>query len=405
MTIFWLAFIESNTSGTGRLFARTAVQMGFRPILLTSNPSLYNYVQEDKLDILQVDTQDEQVLLKVCQQLTTEQRLVGITSSSEYYVATAASIAQQLGLPSPNPSAIQACRNKQTQRLRLKQAGVNVPAFHWAAFVEDAVTATKSLGFPVVVKPVNGSGSYGVKLCSQVDEVVTHATDLLEQRQNERGLPLVNSILIEKLAIGPEYSVETFNQSIIGITEKHLGTLPYFVEVGHDFPAVLKEAEKESIYQTVLKSLDVLDLGWGAAHVELRLTTHGPVIIEVNPRLAGGYIPELVRLSYGIDLISETIRQVVGIQPQLKKTIDRYTSIRFILPSVDGILAEVNGLEIAQQIPGVIEARLYSKIGDYVYRPGNFRDRIGHVIASNDTPLASREVVDLAHSTIQLRYL
>ncbi|MDF5722115.1 MAG: ATP-grasp domain-containing protein [Rhizonema sp. PD37] len=405
MTISWLAFIESNTSGTGRLFARTAVQMGFRPILLTSNPSLYKYVQEDKLDILQVDTQDEQVLLKVCQQLAIEQQLVGITSSSEYYVASAASIAKPLGLPSPNPSAIQACRNKQTQRSRLKQAGINVPAFCSATSVEDAVTAAKSLGFPVVIKPVYGSGSFGVKLCSLVDEVVTHATYLLEQKQNERGLPLLSNILVEKLAIGPEYSVETFNQSIIGITEKHLGALPYFVEVGHDFPAPLKEAETQSIYQTIFKTLDVLDLGWGAAHVELRLTTEGPVIIEVNPRLAGGYIPELVRLSYGIDLISETIRQVVGIQPLLKKTMAGYTSIRFILPPVEGTIVEVNELETAQQIPGIIEARLYSKIGDCVYRQGNFRDRIGHVIASSNTLQATREVVNLAHNTIQLRYL
>ena len=39
-----LVFVESNTSGTGRLFVRIAREMGFRPVLVTARPEKYAYL-------------------------------------------------------------------------------------------------------------------------------------------------------------------------------------------------------------------------------------------------------------------------------------------------------------------------------------------------------------------------
>jgi S-sulfo-L-cysteine synthase (3-phospho-L-serine-dependent) len=394
-----LVFVESNTSGTGRLFVRKAREQGYRVVLLTNDASRYSFVREGGLEVFQVDTQDDKALIEVCQQLP---RLVGITSSSEYYVATAAHLARQIGLPSPNPQAIAGCRNKEMQRIRLKAAKIGVPAFTSVACVPDAIAASQHLGFPVVVKPVQGSGSSGVKLCRTPDEVADHAQKLLQIRQNERGLPIPSQILVEALVEGAEYSVETFNKSVIGITQKHLGDPPYFVEIGHDFPAILSSSQQEAITRAALSSLDALNLGWGAAHIEIRLTPEEPKIIEVNPRLAGGFIPELVRLASGIDLIAETIRQVVGIKPQLNQIAHCYTSLRFVLPPLDGRLVRVEGLEAAKQIPGIVEVEMYSQSGDSVKCQGDFRDRVGHLLASGSNPTITQKAVELAHSHIRL---
>jgi biotin carboxylase len=285
----------------------------------------------------------------------------------------------------------------------LKKSGIGVPAFDSVDTVPDALAAASRIGLPVVVKPVQGSGSSGVKLCQTAEEVAQQAQELLQQRHNERGVPIPQQILVEELVEGVEYSVETFNTTIIGITKKHLGTLPYFVEIGHDFPALLSGVEQVAIARTAQQALEALGLGWGPAHLELRLTAEVPKIIEVNPRLAGGYIPELVRLAWGIDLIAETIRQVVGNEPQLNKIVERYACLRFILPPVDGTLVGVDGLDSAQQVPGVAEIQLYLQSGDTVKCRGDFRDRIGHVIAVGDTSTNAKGAVELAHSQIQLQ--
>src|SRR6185369_16088217 len=235
-----------------------------------------------------------------------------------------------------------------------------------------------------------------------LDEVGAHAARLLSQRQNERGAPVARRILVESVASGWEYSVETFELQVIGITSKHLGPLPTFVEVGHDYPAQLSPATKKAIEDIAQQSLVALGLGWGPAHIELRLTDSGPQIIEVNPRLSGGYIPELVRLSCGIDLISETIMLVVGEQPELKRTGHDYTSIRFILPTEDGVLAGVEGLDQAQSIDGVAEVKIYSSLGALVQRNGDFRDRVGHVIVRAAAQEQAVRAAEAAHRAVRL---
>ncbi len=399
----WIALIESNTSGTGRLFARAAVAQGFRPILLSDDPSRYAYATEDQLDTLQVDTNDISEVIAACQRLASDGGLSGVTSSSEYYVATAATVARRFGLPGPQAASIRDCRDKLKQRQKLETAGVPIPRFGAATSDRMAVNRAKELGLPVVVKAVSGSGSIGVKLCATLEEVAAHAAHLLSRQNDERGRAVPRHILVESLLEGVEYSVETFGQAVVGVTRKYLGQLPDFVEVGHDFPAELSRADTEAIHRVARQSLFALGLGWGAAHIELRLTADGPHIVEVNPRLAGGYIPELVRIATGVDLISEAVRLVAGGEPDLKSSFGRYASIRFLLPGEDGLLRESWGMKEAVNLPGVAEVKLYVKPGSAVKRHGDFRDRIGHVIACGMTPDAARDAATSAWGAIRLR--
>jgi S-sulfo-L-cysteine synthase (3-phospho-L-serine-dependent) len=399
----WFAFVESNTSGTGRLYARAAVDMGFRPILLTADSSRYTFAKENWIKVLQVNTFDEFSLIRACQSLDDDGGLAGITSSSDYFIEMAANLAKNFGLPGPVPDAIQACRDKGVQRLCLQNAVVGIPLFHQVDSVEAAVEAAKEIGFPVILKPIMESGSSGVRLCSNSEEVLLQATLLLEQRKNERGFPSPQRILVEEWIQGPEYSIETFNTKIVGITKKYLSAPPHFVEVGHDFPApMLTLIEEQVIAKAVQSSLQSLKLEWGPAHTELRLTSDGPKIIEVNPRLAGGFIPELVRLASGVDLIAQTIRIAAGLELELEQTKNLHASIRFFLPKLAGTLKRVEGVSIANQIPTVVELQFYYNLGDQVFCRGDFRDRVGHVIACSDTATPAIHAAELANSLIKL---
>ena len=80
------------------------------------------------------------------------------------------------------------------------------------------------------------------------------------------------------------------------------------------------------------QALRALGLGWGPAHVELRLTQDGPRIVEVNPRLAGGMIPRMVEEALGIDLIEHVVadRRRAG-RGRSRPARSRAASIRFLL--------------------------------------------------------------------------
>jgi biotin carboxylase len=397
-----VAFIESNTTGTGALFVRAASRLGYWPVLLTADPARYRFAAAGQIEVRCLDTQDPAALLAGCRRLDRERGLAGVASSSEYFVASAAALAERLRLPGPSATAVAAARDKPVQRDRLAAAGVPVPGFEVVGSPAAAVTAAGRLGLPVVVKPVSGTGSVGVRLCTGAAEVAAAAAAILDRRHNERGIPEPARLLVEELAVGPEFSVELFNGAVVGVTRKYLGSPPAFVETGHDFPAALPEAAERALAGTALAALRALGLRWGPAHVELRLTGASPVVIEVNPRLAGGFIPELIRLAWGIDLVALTLAAVVGEEARPACSRRAAAAIRFLLATGEGTLASVLGREDAAREPGVASVEIYTPVAGVVRRQGDFRDRLGHVISTAATTALAAGIAERARDAIRL---
>ncbi|MER6171729.1 ATP-grasp domain-containing protein [Streptosporangium sp. NPDC001681] len=375
-----LVLIESNTSGTGRLFFDSAVKLGLRPVLLSADPSRYPFA--DLLpEVEVVDTASRDAVVSACRRLWLRgARLCGVLTSSDHYVPMAAAVAGWFGLPGNPPGAVTAARDKAAQRAILAGAGVPQPRFEQAATADEAMVLAAGIGLPVVVKPVTGSGSHGVRLCRTGEEVARHAGRLLTMTRNERGLPVPCRVLVEEHVTGPEYSVELLNGHVVGLTRKHLGRPPLFVEIGHDFPADLPAPVADGLSSTASAAVRNLDLTTGPAHVELRLGPSGPRLIEVNPRLAGGWIPRLVHEAIGVDLITETVRGAAGGTPRIRPEASGAAAIRFLLMERAGVLKGFTGLERARQVPEVTEVSLYRELGSALCPAGDFRDRIGHVM-------------------------
>jgi S-sulfo-L-cysteine synthase (3-phospho-L-serine-dependent) len=233
-TVGQFLFVESNSTGTGRLFALRAREQGLCPVLLASDPGRYEFARQDCIEAVSVDTSRDDALLQAARTLALRGPITGVFSSSEYFISAAGKLAKQLDLPGPDADAVQSCRHKYHQRLQLKQAGLLTPRFTLARSPEEAWLAAHETGLPVILKPVLGTGSSGVRLCHSQAEVVAQADALLNQRVNERGLQIPQEILVEEFIQGPEFSVESFHKMVLGITRKYITPEPWFVETGHD---------------------------------------------------------------------------------------------------------------------------------------------------------------------------
>jgi biotin carboxylase len=371
--------------------------------MLAERPERYPFLEQDSVSYRRCNTSSSTEVGNAIQSLSREVPLAGIFSSSEYFIEAAAMFAAKYGLPGANPEAVRACRNKWVQRQRLQSAGLLTPKFECVTSVGEARVALTKIPPPVVVKPTMGSGSVGVRLCYTAEDVVDHASVLLQRTVNERGMPLPSEVLIEEYLVGQEYSVETFGEAALGITRKHVSSEPFFVELGHDFPADLRPQIQESIATVARQGLQALGLHWGPSHVEIRLTAKGPTIVEINPRLAGGFIPEIVRLATGIDIVRETIRLVVGEKTEIQPLRNGHASIRFLTPSRNGTIQAVNGVEAASRTEGVSDIQIYRKIGDRVGIENDFRDRIGHVISCSDLEMSAARASELACGKIEIQ--
>jgi S-sulfo-L-cysteine synthase (3-phospho-L-serine-dependent) len=378
------------------LALRTAAALGLRPVFLTSDPGRYDGLADAEPEIIRCDTNSAAALRQAVGAWAPAE-MAGVTSTSDFYLAAAAELAAEFGLPGASPDAIRACRDKAVTRERLAATGVAQPRFTVVTAADAGpgvvAAAVRTAALPCVVKPVDDSGSQGVRVCRTVAEAREHCAELLVRRINVRGQPVAPMALVEEYLPGPEYSVEMFSWNgdakCVGITEKSLTGFPYCVEWRHIFPAPLDAETERAVVSTVRTALTALGVTQGPTHTELKLSARGPAVIEINPRLAGGMIPELVQLVTGTDLLELQIRAALGQAPVLSHANRGHAGIQFLAAPDHGRLAEITGVEAARQVPGVVRVTVTGKQGMAVRPPRSAYDRLGSVIVYGQ----SRDVV------------
>lgn len=379
--------------GLGLPFVQATRRLGLHPVTLSADPARYDYLADQNLEVIQVDTDNVNALIRECSRLRTTYDIAGITGAEEEVYATVGKLCRYFNLPGPNPASVERCYDKFAQRQLLAEAGVPVPAYRVAANAKEVESATAEIGLPVVVKPVVGTGSVGVRLCRDIEELAEHTTSLLGGKHVGRFPPRV---LVEEFAQGPLYFAAVMGHEVVGIGAADYDPSPHFVFRECTLPALLNDEDHERIADISLSSLRALGLSWGPKSIELRWTKRGPVVIEVNPRLGGAPTPQLIKLAYGVDLITEHIKLVIGDEPSLHKRESQIAVVRSLIADRDGTLDWIDGDSQAAALTGVAEVKLYLKPETAIVRKGDFRDRIGYVIAASPSHAEAKAILQRA---------
>lgn len=176
-----LILVEDH-SRMGLQYVQAAQRLGLHPITLSADPAQYDYLAAERIEAIRVDTDNLDSLIRECSRLYATYDIAGITGFSradESACVTAGKLSRYFDLPGPNPTSIERCCDKFTQRQLLAQAGIPIPAYRLAANATEVESSAAVIGLPVVLKPAVGSGSVGVRLCRNVDELAEHTAYLL----------------------------------------------------------------------------------------------------------------------------------------------------------------------------------------------------------------------------------
>ncbi|MER8989475.1 acetyl-CoA carboxylase biotin carboxylase subunit family protein [Mesorhizobium sp. M0843] len=387
-----LILVEGGPWGCVPLYVQAAQRLGLHPIILSADPTCDDYLAAEGIQTMHVDTSNLDALISECSRLRATYDIAGITGKSVVYV-TVGKLCRHFDLPGPNPASIEQCLDKFTQRELLAAAGVASPNYRLAANARDVESSAAEIGLPVILKPPVGGGSIGVRLCRNVDEIAEHTANLFGGKQIRRPSP---RILVEEFAQGPLYTVEIMGSEVIGIGTCDFGPPPHFVYRQFTLPALLTDEECKRITHASLSCLRALGLGWGPTGIEFRWTKDGPVVIEVNPRLHGTPAPQLVLLAYGVDLITEHIKLVIGGECDLRKRHSHAAAARFLVADRDGALDWIGGDSQAAAVSGVAEVKFYVEPKAPIVRKGDYRDCIGHVIAASPTHAQTEAILQHA---------
>ena len=190
------------------------------------------------------------------------------------------------------------------------------------------------LTYPVIVKPVDRSGSRGITL-------VRNPKDLEEAINTSENVGFEKIALIEDFVTGCEYSAECVSwngkHNLLAITKKYTTGDPNFIETAHIEPSDLDEEQQKKVKEIVYHALTSLGIRYGASHSEFKVDSGGNItIIEIGGRMGGDFIGStLVYQSTGVDFLRAVIDISLGKEPDVKRTKNRAAAVRFIFDQKD----------------------------------------------------------------------
>jgi biotin carboxylase len=348
---------------------------------------------------IEVDLNDEDATIAQAQKLSQRFDIQGVYTLVEYRVPLAARMAEALGLGRGiSYQAALNCRNKKLTRQRLAEHGVGSAQFALVRSTAEAEETLKTFALPVVVKPSNDSASFLVTRCDTVEQVLDSVRAVQQRTHNWVGQAIDPEILIEEYLDGPEFSVEAVTiggeTRILAVTAKRLTPPPVPVEAGHTVHAPLPEADVEAIHQLVKDALPALDVANSVTHTEVKLTSRGPRVVEVNARPGGDYIQSLVRAVTGYDLYELALHIAIGGTmadlPQ-HAPVASSAAVRFLTADHAGTLHMADP-EIAASVQGVQTLHLIFRDGQQVETTTSNYNRLGHVIVHGTADESADEI-------------
>lgn len=276
-----------------------------------------------------VSVVEKEEILQKCREIQPD----GVcTIASDLAAITVNYVANGLGLTCNPPEIIEQCTNKYAMRKCFQDAGIPSPKFTKTDCVNDAV---REMGFPLIVKPTDRSGSRSITK-------VYEEKELQPAIDRAVGDSFENMAIVEEYITGDEYSMETISYQgkhhFLTITKKYTTGEPNFIETGHVQPADLSPEVTENVKKMIFSALDALGVLNGAGHAEFRVDEKGNVrIIEIGARMGGDCIgSDLVQLSTGYDFVKMVIDVACGKKPDFAKNERTYRAeIRFLFGNED----------------------------------------------------------------------
>jgi biotin carboxylase len=321
----------------------------------------------------------------------------GILTFNDSALVQTAQLAKLLGLNFIDVETAKKAVNKISQRKLFEESGIPVPNWREVSSSKDVKQYYKEWG-KLVIKPADRSASAGVYLIRDENEINYAYSEAKRES-------FTKTVYVEEYVEGPEISIESIVidgiQKVIAITDKITTDGPTFIELGHSIPSSHPEHLLQQAVQIALKACESLGIRNGACHTEIKLTDNGPVLIEVNPRLPGDCIVDLIQIAYGINLYKIYGKMAMGEkinEYELIPSKNQAAAIRFH-PSLEGkVLLNAKSNLLDDYPEWLHELSVIQEIGEEMPALNSNAGRIAYAIVSGRD---SKEAVNNAQKAIE----
>lgn len=347
-----IIFIEPSFPYNQKEFVRGLHAVGANVIGIGERPR--DYLSDEVKSYLNTYVQvssvvDEPTLKRAVQQIQKDVWVDRLEATVEAHIMAAARVREATGIPGTSVRSAYLCRDKPAMKDELRRAGIPCAMSTRANRPQIARDFARQVGYPLIIKPVDGAGAAGTWR-------VNHDTEL-EQIIVESGI-----------ADGVEVAIEEFIEG----HEGYLDTLTIDGRVTHEFithyyPNVLEamrerwispqmvttnriEAEGYREVRQMAREVNrILGIGTSATHMEWFAGPKGLKFSEIGCRPPGVGQWDVYNAANEFDLYSEWAFALMHGRTDSTPS-RRYSAGMIALrPSCDGQITGYSGLETIQK--------------------------------------------------------
>ncbi|MES2748944.1 MAG: ATP-grasp domain-containing protein [Patescibacteria group bacterium] len=373
-----IAFVMSAHGSSVRSLKKYAedTKTAYRLMLIWDNKTPLP-VNADRFDIvLQIDFTKPS---KISEALFPYQdELLAITCRTETNIARFAKIIPHVPyLRTPTSDSLSWSTDKYEMRKRFKVYDPKMtPRFTLIKDVseKESKRLIEKIGFPMIIKPANLSGSLFVSICYHEDELkkalATCFRKIRKAYEKDKRLE-EPKLLAEEYMEGDIYSIDSYVNSRGGVYHLPLVRVKTGKDIGHqDFygyqqmtPTILKRDTIERAERVAETAIHALGLRSTTAHTELMKIDGEFKVIEVGPRM-GGARDKLYSLSCNIDHPLNDILIRIPRKPKIpKKCSGTAVYMKWFLPK-EGVITSMTGIKKIEQLESFYKIEINKKIGD-----------------------------------------
>lgn len=351
----------------------TSKRLGYYTILcdyLKNNPGQF---YADKFYL--ISTTDKEAVLEVAK----KENVDGIIAyASDPAAPTAAYVAETMGLPTNPYNAVQILCNKDRFRSFLSAHIFNTPRACGYENKEKALSDLDNFTLPIIIKPVDSSGSKGVTVLhhlSGVNQAIDFAFSF------SRAHRIIIEEYIEKkhsYLIGGDIFVSRGNVIQWGLMNCHRDPdVNNLVPVGKSYPPLVDDEDLRAVKDTLQRLVSELGIQFGPMNVELIVDKNNRVFpIDIGPRSGGNMIPDLLGMIFGCDVVEMCVQAAMG------KRIDAQEINGNLYYATLNLHSDRNGkfesVEYSPEIEQyIVKEIIYKKPGDEVHFFSNASDALG----------------------------
>ncbi|QNM06858.1 ATP-grasp domain-containing protein [Qiania dongpingensis] len=378
----------------GNYYQMTAVKaakrLGYHVIdvdYLPDNPA-HKYADE----YYNISTLDKKAVLELARKL----QIDGIMSyGSDVSAPTAAYVAEILGLPTNPLTSVEILTRKDRFRDFLKENDFRVPKSMDIIDVKEAKDFLCELGRPIMIKPVDASGSKGVSKVISIGEVE-------DAFREAKSYSKCGNIIAEEFVQRSNYQIagDAFlvdgEIRIFGLANEHFDRLCNpLVPIGESFPAKISTKKTEIARSEIQRVMSLLNMKQGAINLDFMFDENGELfILELGPRNGGNLITDAIKEACGVDLGEYTVKAAVGenISDLMEKPYHNFITSYVIHSQKSG---NFTGLKYSNGIQSkIIRNDLFISPGDHVERFNNGGFGIGAMLIKFDSQEEMMQTMD-----------